>query len=99
MSRGSRREFWSAVRRDYAALWPEIRRDWREAREEWWDLIAGWRQERQMARRMWLRVTGQADPARTERRRAGRAVLAEAAELEEIGRRVVREHDRGGGAP
>ena len=86
-----RRAFWADVRRDYAALWPEIRESWREMREEWRETTAEHRQYRQLTRRMWQRITGKPDPARRERRRAERAILAEADELEEIERRVLRE--------
>lgn len=94
MSEEERRVFWADVRRDYAALWPEIRDSWREMREEWRETIAEHRQYRQLTHRMWQRITGKPDPTCRERRRAGRAILAEANELEEIERRVLREHRR-----
>jgi hypothetical protein len=90
-----RRGFWADVRRDYASLWPEMRRGLLEVREQWRELVAERRQYRQLTRRMWQRITGAPDPTRRERRRASRAILAEAAELEAIERRIVREHQEG----
>jgi hypothetical protein len=94
MSRESRRAFWADVGRDYASLWPAIRGGWREAREQWRELVAERRQYRQLTRRMWQRVTGKPDPTRRERRRTQREILAEADELEAIERRVIAEHER-----
>jgi hypothetical protein len=94
VSREDRRAFWADVRRDYARLWPELRDGLREMREQWRELLAEVRQGRQLDRRMWQRITGKPDPARRDRRHAGRAIDAETRELEAIERRVIAEHER-----
>lgn len=96
MSQERYRGFWADVRRNYVSLWPEICTAWQEVREEWRETIAERRQYRQLTRRMWQRITGKPDPTRRERRHASRAILAEAAELEAIEQRVIREEQDGG---
>lgn len=89
------------------AAWRGIREEWRAARaeaigemraardeaiESWREMTAEIRQDRQITRRMWQRITGKPNPTRRERRDAERAILAEADEIEETARRVLREH-------
>lgn len=93
MRQEDRQAFWADVRHDYATLWPQIRDSWREMREEWREMTAERRQYRQLTHRMWQRVTGKPDPTR----RAERAIIAEADELEAIERRVLREHQENKG--
>ena len=68
------REEWRIARDECRAARDEARD---EAREQWWDLIAEMRQERQITRRMWQRATGKPNPTRRERRRALRRAKAQ----------------------
>lgn len=88
--------FWAGVRRDYASIWPKMRKGFLEAREEWRELTAEIRQDRQLMRRMKERITGTRNPTRREWRRSSRMVLDEAREIEEAEQRVLREfRDKG----
>ena len=88
--------FWADVRRDYAAIWPDFRDLGREMREGWRGMVAEVRQERQFTRRMKQRITGVDNPTRRQWRHAGRALDAEAREIEEAERRVLREFGEDG---
>ena len=83
--------FWADVRRDYASTWPAMLDDLRSAREQWRELVAEIRQDRQLTRRMQQRITGSENPTRGQWRKASRAILAEAREIEDAERRVLRE--------
>jgi hypothetical protein len=50
--RPHRSTFWADLRRDYASTWPMMRNGFLEAREQWRELIAEIRQDRQLTRRM-----------------------------------------------
>lgn len=84
--------FWADVRHDYGRLWSEIRASFAEAREEGWELVAEFRQARQIKRRMGQRITGKPDPTREEVRQTWKAIGAEAREIEDMERRVLGEH-------
>jgi hypothetical protein len=83
--------FWADVRRDYAALWQEIRSDCRAAREQWWEMVAQIREDRHWTRRLKQVVTGVENPTRKQFRDVSRVMLSEAKEIEEAERRVLRE--------
>jgi hypothetical protein len=83
--------FWADLRRDYAAVWPTMRNDLRQMREEWREMVAERRQDRQFTRRMKQRITGAENPTRRQWRKASRAILAEVHEIEAAERRVLRE--------
>ena len=88
--------FWADLRRDYASLGTEIREGFGQAREQWRELIAVIRQDKQFHRRMMQRATGLENPTRRDWRKASKAFMAEAREIEETERRVLREHDEDG---
>jgi hypothetical protein len=89
--RPDRSTFWADLRRDYASLWPEIREGFRQAREQWRETTADRRQYKQFHRRMMQRATGLENPTRRDWRKASKAFIAEAREIEEAERRVLRE--------
>jgi hypothetical protein len=89
--RPHRSTFWADLRRDYASTWPMMRNGFLEAREQWRELIAEIRQDRQLTRRMKERITGTRNPTRRQWRKSSRVVLDEVRELEGIERRIVRE--------
>jgi hypothetical protein len=89
--RPDRSHFWADVRRDYASIWPEMRRALAEMCEGWWDLVADIRQDRQITRRMKQRITGLENLTRRQWRETSRAMLGEIHEIEETERRVLRE--------
>ena len=63
-------------------------------REQWRETSAVIRQDRQITRRIKERITGLAEPTRKQFRQASNAIGDERAELEDIERRVVDEHER-----
>jgi len=88
--------FWADVRRDYASTWPMLLEALREIREDWRDTTAEMRQYRQLTRRMKQRITGVDNPTRGQWRKASRALLEDAREIEEAERRVLREFGEDG---
>lgn len=83
--------FWADVRRDYASVWPTMRSGLREMREDWWETVAMIREDRHWTRRLKQSITGVENPTRRQWRKASKAVLAEAREIEAAERRVLRE--------
>ncbi len=86
-----RDRFWADLRRDYASIWPTMRRELRAMREQWREMTAEMRQDRQLTRRLKQRITGLENPTRRQWRKTSSAVLDEIHELEETERRVLRE--------
>lgn len=79
----------------------EMRHEFAESRQvmadekaEWRQLIAAYREHKQVVRRMWEEITGTPTPSRRQRRAAQKAVLAEADELDELTRRAIAEHQQ-----
>lgn len=84
--------FWADLRRDYASIWPTFRDGWGQVCEEWRELTAEMRQQRQLTRRMKQRITGVENPTRRQWRKVSRAILAEVHDLEAAERRVLRDY-------
>lgn len=73
-------QFRADVRRDYASAWREFLDGGREVREQWRELTAMIRQDRQLTRLMKQRITGVENPTRRQWRAACKALDAKARE-------------------
>ena len=64
------RGFSAQLCRHWASLWPQVRADVQQMREEWLEVTAVKRQVRQLRRARRQRITGLASPTRRQVRRA-----------------------------